>query len=833
MGFKHSTLSLINALLVISSFCVALISANDTITPGQIIRDSETLSSNSNDFILGFFSPPNSTHRYVGIWYFSHDNLVWVANRDKPINDSSGVLTISQDGNLVILDGQKHVLWSSNVSYNGKNTTAHIQDSGNLVLQVFDENTGKKLIWQSFEHPADAAIPNMTISANRFTGKKIEFVSWKSFSDPSPGFFSASLERLVHAELFLWVNRTRPYWRTGPWNGRIFIGAPLMSTYLHGLSRRNQDDGTVYLTYSFLDSGILSLTPQGKLRLVRFYNKKKYLDVDLYPSDSCDHYGMCGEFGSCNGNRTRRCRCLSGFEPKVREEWNRQNWTSGCVRKSPLMCENLKNRSKKARAEDVFLRLQNMKVPDFAETSGVDTEDQCRTECFNNCSCLAYGFDDAGIGCMYWTKPLIDLQEFSYGGTDLYIRVPHSELGKGSDKSTIKRKIITMTVSVGIVILVAFVFLSVIYTYRSRSKIAHKQREIQSQRVNDTNNQLKLDEFSIFDFEEVASATNNFHLANILGKGGFGPVYKGILQDGQEIAVKRLSRASGQGQEEFMNEVLVISKLQHRNLVKLLGCCLEGDEKMLIYEFMSNKSLDAFLFDAIQRKCLDWRKRFNIIEGIARGLLYLHRDSRLKIIHRDLKASNILLDGEMNPKISDFGLARIFGASDEDMVNTKRVIGTYGYMSPEYAMEGLFSEKSDVYSFGVLLLEIVNGNRNNSYHTSYHTDQESFSLIGLAWRLWNEEKIISLVDPEIWDSCNGSQIMKCIHIGLLCVQEAAKERPSMTNVVMMLSENIHLPPPKQVASVHKHWVSCSESSNAMERQIDCHNYVTVTDIQSR
>ncbi|KAI9121679.1 hypothetical protein K1719_008712 [Acacia pycnantha] len=623
MGFKHITLSLINALLVISSFCVALISANDTIAPGQIIRDSETLSSNSNDFILGFFSPPNSTHRYVGIWYFSNDNLVWVANRDKPINDSSGVLTISQDGNLVILDGQKHVLWSSNVSYNGTNTTAQIQDSGNLVLQVFDENTGKKLIWQSFEHPADAAVPNMRISANRFTGKKIEFVSWKSFSDPSPGFLSASLERLVLPEVFLWVNRTRPYWRTGPWNGRIFIGAPLMSTgYLYGWSMGNQDDGTVYVTYSFLDkaaSGILSLNPQGKLRLVRFYNKKKYLDVVLDLTD-CDHYGMCGDFGSCNDHSTPMCSCLSGFEPKVTEEWNRQNWTSGCVRKSPLMCESLKNRSKKAGAEeeDGFLRFQNMKVPDFAERSGVDTEDQCRTECFNNCSCLAYGFD-AGIGCMYWTKPLIDVQEFSNGGTDLYIRVAHLELGKGSDKSTNKRKIIAVTVSVGTVILVAFISLSVIYTYRSRSKIAHKQRENQIQRVNDTNKQVKLDELPIFDFEEVASATNNFHLANILGKGGFGPVYKGTLQDGQEIAVKRLSRASGQGQEEFMNEVLVISKLQHRNLVKLLGCCLEGDEKMLIYEFMSNKSLDAFLFDAIQRKCLDWRKRFNIIEGIARG----------------------------------------------------------------------------------------------------------------------------------------------------------------------------------------------------------------------
>ncbi|KAK7287352.1 hypothetical protein RIF29_00624 [Crotalaria pallida] len=248
----------------------------------------------------------------------------------------------------------------------------------------------------------------------------------------------------------------------------------------------------------------------------------------------------------------------------------------------------------------------------------------------------------------------------------------------------------------------------------------------------------------LFDFEKLAAATNNFHFANMLGKGGFGPVYKGQLENGQEIAVKRFSKASTQGLEEFMNEVVVISKLQHRNLVRLLGCCVEGEEQMLIYEFMPNKSLDAFIFDPLQRKVLDWKKRFNIIEGIARGILYLHRDSRLRIIHRDLKASNILLDDEMNPKILDFGLARIFKGGEDFEVITRRVVGTYGYMPPEYAMEGLFSEKSDVYSFGVLLLEIVSGRRN----TSFHNNEESLSLVGFAWKLWKEGNILSLIDPR-------------------------------------------------------------------------------------
>ncbi|PKI73758.1 hypothetical protein CRG98_005829 [Punica granatum] len=186
---------------------------------------------------------------------------------------------------------------------------------------------------------------------------------------------------------------------------------------------------------------------------------------------------------------------------------------------------------------------------------------------------------------------------------------------------------------------------------------------------------LKLQDLKLLSFEELSTATDSFSSAIKLGEGGFGPVYMGKLLDGQEVAVKRLSRASDQGLEEFMNEMVVISKVQHRNLVRLLGCCVEREEKILVYEFMPNKSLDVFLFDPVKKDELDWSKRFKIIDGICRGLLYLHRDSRLRIIHRDLKASNILLDEELNPKISDFGMARIFGAK-EDQANTRRVVGT-------------------------------------------------------------------------------------------------------------------------------------------------------------
>ncbi|RLN33984.1 putative receptor-like protein kinase [Panicum miliaceum] len=288
----------------------------------------------------------------------------------------------------------------------------------------------------------------------------------------------------------------------------------------------------------------------------------------------------------------------------------------------------------------------------------------------------------------------------------------------------------------------------------------------------------------LLNLSTIRAATDNFADSNWVGEGGFGAVYKGVLPGDQEIAVKRLSESSGQGIQELKNELVLIAKLQHKNLVRLVGVCLQEHEKLLVYEYIPNRSIDTILFDSEKSKELDWGRRFNIINGIARGLNYLHEDSQLKIIHRDLKASNVLLGSDYTPKISDFGLARLFGG-DQSREATNSVVGTYGYMAPEYAMHGHYSIKSDVFSFGVLILEILTGRR-SSGSCSF---DESADLISLVWEHWTTGTIMEIIDSSIRGNAPGDQMLKCIHIGLLCVQDNPMDRPVMSKVNVMLSSS--------------------------------------------
>ncbi|XP_030528722.1 G-type lectin S-receptor-like serine/threonine-protein kinase At1g11330 [Rhodamnia argentea] len=829
------------ALLGIANFLVLVLflvscdlkflTCTETITPTQFVRDPEAVTSEGGVFKLGFFSPPGSADRYVAIWYnqISVVSVIWVANRDRPLKDSSGTVKISEDGNIVVSDGQNEVLWSSNVSgivTANVTTRAQLFDSGNLVLQEIDSSNNRTVsIWESFGDPTDSFLPSMEITNGE--GKQA-LSSWKSSSNPSVGNFSAGLDSQNIPEVLIWKMGS-PYWRSGPWTGLVFIGIPdSSSVYLKRLTLVDEKETPIYLTYTVVNQSFLSnfaLNPEGNFVLKYWDDLKQNWDISWSALNSeCDVYGTCGSFGSCNPKSSPICSCLRGFKPKNIEEWSAGNWTSGCVRRTPTQCERT-NSSLEIGKPDGFFRLENVKVPDFAEWS---SGNNCEALCLANCSCIAYAYFDA-ITCMIWTVNLIDIQKFSEGGTDIYIRVADSELNYNRKKKVI---ILAMVITGAAAASVFTFFLCRWMAKRKASKELLLSRGKKSNRVYSGGNMqvheiknINLQNLPLSTFDMLVTATDNFDSSNLLGQGGFGPVYKGKMPNGQEIAVKRLSRASRQGLQEFMNEVGVISKLQHRNLVRLLGCCIEGDEKILIYEYLPNKSLDAILFDPLICHELDWRKRQSIITEIARGILYLHRDSRLRIIHRDLKASNILLDEELNPKISDFGLARIFGGN-QDQAKTRKVVGTFGYMSPEYAIHGRYSEKSDVYSFGVLLLEILSGRRS----TSFHPDDQTLSLLGFAWKSWTEENTAAFVSPVIYAPSDEIAILRFLHVGLLCVQEHMRDRPSMSTVISMLnSEILDLPSPKAPA-----FTSTQADVKTQQDQKHCSvNNLTVTIVKPR
>ncbi|KVI01055.1 Apple-like protein [Cynara cardunculus var. scolymus] len=755
MGFTHkalTTLHLVSFILLLH-FLPVFPQIISRIDEGQSIRDGETLVSAGRVFELGFFSPENSSLRYVGIWYYRIQNqsrtVVWVANRNAPISGDSGVFNIGINGSLIISDGSGDVYWSSSNSVVTSNLTVMLMDTGNLALSTV-ENAGddSNAIWRSCDNPTDTYLPNLRVYLNISRGDSHRFVSWKNPNDPANGNYSMGVDPRGSPQVVVWNDQSRRrLWRSGHWNYQIFVGIPQMrSLLLFGFRLVPVDNDLMYFIFNNPNTTVYMrflIQWNGLVQQLTWNDETSQWSVMLsQPSTGCEEYNKCGNFGICRTISVPNiCTCMEGFDPNPdsRDQWNRGNWSGGCVRRTPLECNS------NGTSNDGFWQRTGVKLPDFADRLVVGSSGDCEDGCLSNCSCNAYAYV-SGVGCLIWGGDLVDVEQFEEGGETLFIRLADSDLG--STKKVSRTVAIAVPVT-GVVVLGIIVWL--LWRYRQRLK------ECRNPCGKATNPPPV---FEASNGQETSVETSG--PPDYEGKAYEGPSLP-LYSSRQEIAVKRLSKSSGQGLGEFKNEMILIAKLQHRNLVRLLGRRKNANPK--------------------RKAELDWKTRFKIIEGIARGLLYLHRDSRLRIIHRDLKVSNILLDEEMNPKISDFGMARIFGGNQNE-ANTNRV----------YAMEGLFSVKSDVYSFGVLLLEIISGQRNNSFRSA-----DSTNLIRHAWKLWKEGKGEELIDPLILDSCNKNEALQCIHVAMLCVQSSAIQRPTMSSVVFMLEgENTSLPQPNEM-----------------------------------
>nr|KJB57681.1 hypothetical protein B456_009G175200 [Gossypium raimondii] len=662
---------LAKAMLLYQLFHFSFSLSLDAITPQHSLRDGDVVISRGNTFVLGFFSPANSRYRYVGIWHYqvSIQTLVWVANRENPINETSGTLSISSQGNLVLYHKNYTIpLWSTNSTLtHSNNSTARLLDTGNLVL-VQNEIT----YWQSFDYPTNTMLPFMKIGLNLTTGVDRFLTPWKSPNDPGIGNFTYKLDSTGFPQLFLYKGLAK-FWRAGSWTGQRWVGIPEMRRSPIFNYSFVYNDEEISASGDIKDASIITRMIANEIgEMQRFlwnHQNQRWVTIWSAPKEECDFYGHCGPNSNCDQTQVDKleCSCLPGFEPKSPETWSLRDWSAGCARRANAsICKH----------GEGFVKVAAVKIPDTAVANadmGLGLK-QCQRKCLRNCSCMAYASafseSNGGTGCLTWHGDLLDINTNRDAGQDLFIRVDAVVLGRQRGPSV-----------------------------SSTTNPTHLEDSL-----NGTSAALP-----VINLGTIAVATNNFSPDNRLGQGGFGPVYK-------------------------------------------------------------------------------------IVSGIAGGIVYLHQDSRLRIIHTDLKASNILLDAQMNPKISDFGLAKIFGG-DQVEADTKRVVGTYGYMSPEYAMQGHFSIKSDVYSFGVLLLEILTGRRNNGHYP----DSPTSNLIGHVWELWKNDKAMEIVDSSLGGGLPSAEVLRCLQIGLVCVQESATDRPKMSAVVAMLGNDASLPSPKQPA----------------------------------
>ncbi|CAJ1958133.1 unnamed protein product [Sphenostylis stenocarpa] len=735
---------------------------SDSLRPGGTFDHSTTLCSPMNKFCLKFgplqFDP---THTYLLIRNTRTPTgyAVWIANRNDPIYNNSGVLlTLNHSGALSITSqGRNPIILYSPVLPTTKNVAVTLLDSGNLILGEYDASGSmKKVMWQSFDHPSDVLLPGMKLGVNHKTNQSWLVVSSFSTINPSSGFFALEWEPRK-GELVI-KREEIIYWTSGVLRNNKFDNVPRHMQLMYEYNTVSNKDEESFSYVSHNDHSQWVLFSNGNLQ-----------DTEN---------GDIAQAQNCNGYKTKEGCEIWEDQPVCRHSDDTFEVQSGYF-------DHPTPQNNDSYADDKNITL---------------TETDCKNFCWRNCNCVGFAtYFPNQTGCKYY-----------YGGwVPTYVKsagLSVNILVKTNRHHKDMKKWFKIGVPVGTTLLI--ISLGIFCLWMRRRKASHQgtyfsifidqyhhpvafqallflhhnsnnvlvqlalieKRSkmgsgifnfVVSERCNSLDehqNELKSgNSLRIFSYASIMVATKRFSMENKLGEGGFGLVYKGLLPQGEEIAIKRLSKGSGQGDTEFKNELTLISELQHMNLVQLLGCCIHEDERMLIYEYMPNKSLDYFLFDIMSY-----------------------------------------------------------------------VILCSGYMSPEYAMEGIFSFKSDVYAFGVLLLEIISGRRNNA------TDWP-LNLVGHAWELWKQGKAhaLDLLDPTLREPFTQEEALRCIHVGLLCVEECASDRPNISEIIPMLTSEIATFPLPRKPAFYRGRKLVEEDSSSIDNETHSVNGLTISNIGER
>ncbi|PON48735.1 S-receptor-like serine/threonine-protein kinase [Parasponia andersonii] len=795
---------------------VHFISPNFTATNFQFIDNGgDFLVSLNGTFKATITNPKSEIHRhyYLSVVHVNSSTVVWSANRDKPMSQSSRLsLTV---GGLRVIDEPNHVIWST-PTFNSKVAALQLLETGNLVL-VDDQNVR---LWQSFDYPTNTIVVGQPLGV----GKSL--VGTRTGDDLSSGEYRLTV---TDGDAMLqWKGIT--YWklsrdiRAYKDSNSAFSFMEMNATGLFMLAGNGSTVAFNVELGSSKDFRIVKMGGDGRLSISSFI-RGNLVEEFSAPSQQCQLPLVCGRLGLCSsggggatGSVPGNCGCPPSFYSKVHPAG------SDCVPTDESLSLPPPCKTNGASNSPVSYVKLGSGMDYFANgftdplKRGVSLS-VCQDLCFQNCSCMAI-FHELSSGSCYLIENELGSIMMSSSATQKdrlgYIKTLVAPSVGNDEKRGFPKAGLVVLLSSGSVLILAVVLVATLWLRRKRKFGPTKVPKLE--RWNSSSS-AEIEVISIpglpvrFAYGELVAATENFKTQ--IGSGGFGTVYKGTLPDKAVVAVKKITSLGVRGKKEFFTEVSIIANIHHVNLVRLKGFCVYGSKRFLVFEFMNRGSLDRVLFG--NGPVLEWQERFEIALGTARGLAYLHNGCDHKIIHCDVKPENILLHDNSQVKISDFGLSKLLGPEQSSLFTTMR--GTRGYLAPEWLTSSSISDKADVYSYGMVLLEIVRGRKNNSLQTWCHIAQMDNSNGGgsstsssstrsssverqvvyfplLALEMHEQRRYLELADPSLEGRVSGEEVEKLIKIGLCCVQEDPALRPSMVNVVGMLEGALPLAEPR-------------------------------------
>ncbi|THG10290.1 hypothetical protein TEA_010550 [Camellia sinensis var. sinensis] len=705
----------------------------------SIEGDSDVITSPDNSFTCGFYSVGTNAFGF-GIWFTqSSKTVVWMANRDKPVNGLGSSLSLWRDGTMVLTDVDGSMAWQTNTTSTDVDR-AELLETGNLVLK----NSNGIILWQSFDFPTDTLLPSQTFT------KSMNLISGLRNGSFASGYFSLYFDndnvlRLIY---------------DGPEISSLYWPNPDWDVYQNGRTNYNSSRIAV-----LDDMGMWVVSWQAL-------------------TQPCNVHGLCGRNGVCVYAPEPKCSCPPGFEVSDPSDWNQ-----GCKPKFNLSCSNSQQ------IKFVELPYTNYYGFDLNYSPGVSIQDY-RNLCLDDCRCEAFSYRQTGLGLCYTKSALFNGYQSPGFPGKIYLKLPVNVEASGESEQTIYNSSKLVCRSTDAEVVVGFTSVKWVYFYTFASAFGAIEilifvtgwvffmRHDLPDTLEDGCRMLS-SRFRRFSYAELKKATKKFK--EELGRGGSGAVYKGVLADERLVVVKRLGDAF-LGEQEFWAEMRTIGKINHMNLVRMWGFCSEKWHRLLVYEYVVNSSLDKHLFS---NNFLGWKERFKVAIGTAKALAYLHHECLEWVIHCDVKPENILLDGDFEPKVADFGLAKLSQRGGRDL-EFSRIRGTRGYMAPEWAMHLPITAKVDVYSYGMVILEMVRGIRLSSWVVVDGKVEAEFTrfarIVNRKNQCGEESWLEEIVDPRLGGQFSRNQAATLVEIGVSCIVEDKNKRPTMASVLQILVE---------------------------------------------